>query len=48
VAEAVARPNYETGDIVTELMNRVEFGLEEARHRGGDSLVAPRILGEYS
>jgi diguanylate cyclase (GGDEF)-like protein len=48
VAEAVARPNYETGDIVTELMNRVEFGLEEARHRGGDALVAPRILGEYS
>ena len=32
VAEAVTRPNYETGDIVTELINRVEAGLEEARH----------------
>ena len=46
VAEAVTRPNYETADIVTELINRVESGLEEARHRGGDVLVAPRILGE--
>jgi diguanylate cyclase (GGDEF)-like protein len=48
VAEAVARPNYEAGDIVTELMNRVEFGLDEARQRGGNALVLPRILGEYA
>jgi GGDEF domain-containing protein len=46
VAEAVTRPTYETADIVTELINRVESGLEEAHHRGGDALVAPRILGE--
>lgn len=46
VAEAVARVNYETPDIVTELMNRAEFGLEEARHRGAGALVTPRILGE--
>jgi len=46
VAEAVTRPNYEAGDIVTELINRVEAGLEEAHDRGGDALVAPRILGE--
>jgi len=48
VAEAVARQNFESADIVTELMNRVEFGLEEARDRGGDALVAPRILGANS
>lgn len=48
VAEAVARPNFEAADIVTELMNRVELGLEEARDRGGDTLVAPRILGASS
>ncbi len=47
VAEAVTRATYETADIVTELINRVESGLEEARHeRGGDALVTPRILGE--
>jgi diguanylate cyclase (GGDEF)-like protein len=46
VVEAVTRPTYDAGDIVTELINRVESGLEEARHRGGDALVAPRILGE--
>ena len=46
VAEAVTRPTYDTVDIVTELINRVESGLEEAHHRGGDALVAPRILGE--
>jgi diguanylate cyclase (GGDEF)-like protein len=45
VAEAVTRSSYETPDIVTELINRVEFGLEEARHRGGDALVTPGILG---
>ena len=46
VAEAVARPNFDAADIVTELINRVEFGLEDARHRGGDLLVAPRILSD--
>jgi tetratricopeptide (TPR) repeat protein len=45
VAEAVARPGYEAGDIVTELMNRAEFGLEEAHHRGGGVLVVPQIVG---
>ena len=46
VAEAVTRPTYEAADIVTELINRVETGLEEAHHRGGDVLVTPRIFGE--
>ena len=45
VAEAVTRTSYDSADIVTELINRVEFGLEEARHRGGDALITPGILG---
>jgi diguanylate cyclase (GGDEF)-like protein len=40
VAEATARPGDETEDRVTEWINRAEAGLEEARHRGGDTLVA--------
>jgi diguanylate cyclase (GGDEF)-like protein len=45
IAEAVARPGYDSEDIVTELINRAEAGLEEATHRGGDALVTPKILG---
>ncbi len=45
VAEAVTRPGFESEDIVTELINRAEAGLEEASHRGGDTLVALKILG---
>ncbi|HEY0703804.1 MAG TPA: tetratricopeptide repeat protein [Candidatus Acidoferrales bacterium] len=40
VAEASTRPGDETEDRVTEWINRAETGLEEARHRGGDTLVA--------
>jgi diguanylate cyclase (GGDEF)-like protein len=40
VAEATTRPGDETEDRVTEWINRAETGLEEARHRGGDTLVA--------
>jgi diguanylate cyclase (GGDEF)-like protein len=40
VAEASARPGDETEDRVTEWINRAESGLEEARQRGGDTLVA--------
>lgn len=39
--EAVARPDYETEDIVIDLINRVEFCLEDARKAGGDVVVAP-------
>ncbi|MGH9791402.1 MAG: tetratricopeptide repeat protein [Candidatus Acidiferrales bacterium] len=39
--EAVARPDYESEDIVTDLINRVEFCLEDARKGGGDMVVAP-------
>jgi diguanylate cyclase (GGDEF)-like protein len=38
VVEAVSRPDFESEDIVTDLMNRAEFGLEEARKKGGDSI----------
>ena len=40
VAEAVARQDFENEDIVTDLINRVESGLEEARKRGGNEIVA--------
>jgi tetratricopeptide (TPR) repeat protein len=45
VAEAVARPDYDSEDIVTELINRVEAGLEEAHGRGGDVIIASRLRG---
>jgi len=40
VAEAIARVDYESEDIVTELINRADAGLDEARRRGGGALVA--------
>jgi diguanylate cyclase (GGDEF)-like protein len=45
VAEAVARPDYDSEDIVTELINRAEAGLEEARGRGGEVVIASRLRG---
>ena len=39
VAEASSRPGDETEDRVPEWINRVEAGLDEARHRGGNVLV---------
>jgi diguanylate cyclase (GGDEF)-like protein len=39
-AESPARPGDDTEDCVTEFINRAESGLEEARQRGGDTLVA--------
>lgn len=40
VVEAIARADYDTEDIVTDLINRAESSLEEARKRGGDSVVS--------
>jgi diguanylate cyclase (GGDEF)-like protein len=40
VAEAASRLADETEDRVTEWMNRAESGLDEARQRGGNTLVA--------
>jgi diguanylate cyclase (GGDEF)-like protein len=39
VAQATSRPGDETEDRVTEWMNRAEAGLDEARQRGGNTLV---------
>ena len=43
VAEAIARQDYDNEDIVTDLINRVEAGLEEARKRGGNEIVALQL-----
>jgi diguanylate cyclase (GGDEF)-like protein len=40
VVEAIARVDYDTEDIVTDMMNRAEASLEEARKRGGDSVIS--------
>jgi diguanylate cyclase (GGDEF)-like protein len=40
IVEAVAKQEYESEDIVTDLINRAEFSVEEARKRGGDTVVA--------
>jgi diguanylate cyclase (GGDEF)-like protein len=46
IVEAVAKPDYESEDIVTDLINRAEFSVEEARKAGGDTIVvldSPKI-----
>ena len=40
IAEAVARNDYDSEDIVTDLINRAEASLEEARRKGGDAMVS--------
>lgn len=42
IVEAAAKQDYESEDIVTDLINRAEFSIEEARKQGGDTVV----LGE--
>jgi len=37
--EAVAKHDYDSEDIVTDLINRAEFSVEEARKKGGDTVV---------
>ena len=39
IFEAVARADFDSEDIVTDLINRAEFSLEEARKKG-DTMVA--------
>jgi hypothetical protein len=36
----MARHEYDNEDIVTDLINRAEAGLEEARKRGGNEIVS--------
>jgi diguanylate cyclase (GGDEF)-like protein len=40
IVEATAKPEYDSEDIVTDLINRAEFSVEEARKRGGATVVA--------
>jgi two-component system chemotaxis family response regulator WspR len=40
VAEAIAHQDFDSEDIVTDLINRAEAGLEEARKRGGNEIVS--------
>jgi diguanylate cyclase (GGDEF)-like protein len=40
IAQASARPDYDSEDIVTDLINRAEFGLEEIRKKGGDTVLS--------
>ncbi|MGC1903615.1 MAG: GGDEF domain-containing protein, partial [Candidatus Acidiferrum sp.] len=40
IVEAVAKPDYENEDIVTDLINRAETSADEARKAGGDTIVA--------
>jgi diguanylate cyclase (GGDEF)-like protein len=45
IVEAAARQEFESEDIVTDLINRAEFSIEEARKHGGDTVIiaqAPR------
>jgi diguanylate cyclase (GGDEF)-like protein len=44
VAEAVARQDYDSEDIVTELINRAEAGLVETHQRGGNAMVSMPLL----
>jgi diguanylate cyclase (GGDEF)-like protein len=43
IVEASAKQDYESEDIVTDLINRAEFTVEEARKRGGDTVVAEEL-----
>jgi diguanylate cyclase (GGDEF)-like protein len=40
IVEATAKPEYDSEDIVTDLINRAEFSVEEARKRGGATVIA--------
>jgi len=39
IVEAVAKADFDNEDIVTDLINRAEFSIDEARKRGGDTVV---------
>ncbi len=40
IVEAVVRADFDSEDIVTDLINRAEFSVEEARKKGGDTVIA--------
>ena len=39
IVEAVPKHEFDSEDIVTDLINRAEFSVEEARKKGGDTVV---------
>jgi len=43
IVEAATRQEFDSEDIVTDVMNRAEFSIEEARKRGGDTIVLSEI-----
>ncbi len=43
IVEAAAKADYDSEDIVTDLMNRAENSVEEARKRGGDAVVTVEV-----
>jgi diguanylate cyclase (GGDEF)-like protein len=43
IVEAVAKQGYDSEDIVTDLINRAEFSVDETRKRGGDTVVAAEL-----
>ena len=43
VVEAAARQEYESEDIVTDLINRAEYSMEEARKQGGDTVIMLKV-----
>ena len=46
IVEAAAKQDYDSEDIVTDLINRAEFSMEEAKKRGGDTVIvldSPRV-----
>ena len=46
IVEAAAKHEFESEDIVTDLINRAEFSVEEARKKGGETVVtleAPKV-----
>jgi diguanylate cyclase (GGDEF)-like protein len=46
IVEAVIRAEFDSEDIVTDLINRAEFSVEEARKKGGDTVIvleAPKV-----
>jgi diguanylate cyclase (GGDEF)-like protein len=44
VAEALTKQDFDNEDVVTDLINRVEAGLEEAKKRGGNEIVALEMV----
>ena len=47
IVEATAKPDYDSEDIVTDLINRAESSVEEARKRGGATVIDAGKSGKF-